>query len=273
MEIQQWRILLDPYDLAVRELIAKFEHLRYEFKSRGVYCPIEQVSGRVKSVSSILDKIHKKKIEMSEIEDRLEDLAGIRIICQFVEDIPKVVNLIRARSDMQVRYEKDYIDHMKQSGYRSYHLIIGYEVQTLDGPKPIQAEIQIRTMGMNFWCTIEHSLQYKYKQNMPMHIQEKLLKSAEAIVIVDKEMSSVREEIMDAQISMQMQANLISEILLAIQNLYKLANKRDLAKIQKEFYEVYQSNDIDKLERFHRQLDIIAEGYRAQSVDFACEEV
>lgn len=268
MEIQNWRDLLDPYDLAVKELTTKFEHLRYEYRSRGIYCPIEQVTGRVKSISSILDKMQKKQIDISELESRMEDIAGIRIICQFVEDIPKVVNMLRERKDMTVSHEKDYIDHMKTSGYRSYHMIVKYEVQMLSGPKTIQVEIQIRTMGMNFWSTIEHSLQYKYKHNIPDHIRENLLKSADAIVVLDREMSLVREEIMDAQNSMQHQANLVSEILSNIQNLYKLANKREISKIQEEFYEVYQENDMEKLERFHRQLDIISEGYRAQGLDY-----
>lgn len=273
MEIQIWRDLLDPYDLAVRELTTKFEHLRYEYKSRGIYCPIEQVTGRVKTISSILDKMQKKKIEVSEIEERMEDIAGIRIICQFVEDIPKVVNLIRSRKDMTVKHEKDYIAHEKTSGYRSYHVIITYEVHVMGGPKRIQAEIQIRTMGMNFWSTIEHSLQYKYKHNIPDHIRQKLLNSANALVVLDREMSSVRDEIMDAQNSMQHQANLISEILNNIQNLYRLANKREISKIQEEFYEVYRENDLEKLERFHQQLDIISEGYRAQGMNFSCEEL
>lgn len=268
MEIQVWRDLLDPYDLAVKELTAKFEHLRYEHRARGLYSPIEQVTGRVKSISSILDKMQKKKIEIDEIEERLEDIAGIRIICQFVEDIPKVVNIIRERKDMTVKHEKNYIDHMKSSGYRSYHMIISYDVQTMNGAKTIQAEIQIRTMGMNFWSTIEHSLQYKYKHNIPDHLKEKLLKSADAIVVLDNEMSLVRDEIMDAQNSMRIQANLVAEILLTIQNLYSLANEREIAKIQEEFYEIYREDDMEQLIRFHKQLDIIAEGYRAQAFTF-----
>ena len=273
MEIHIWRDLLDPYDLAVQELTAKFEHLRYEYKSRGLYCPIEQVTGRVKTISSILDKMQKKQLDITDLEERMEDIAGVRIICQFVEDIPKVVHMIRERRDMEIVQEKDYIEHMKESGYRSYHIIIRYEVQTMNGPKSIQAEIQIRTMGMNLWSTIEHSLQYKYKHNIPDHIREKLLKSADAIVLLDREMSAVRDEIMDAQNSMQHQANLISEILNNIRNLYRLANQREISKIQEEFYEVYRENDLEKLERFHRQLDIIAEGYRAQGIDFTCGEV
>lgn len=273
MEIMDWRNLLDPYDLAVKELVIKFEHIRYEHKARGIYCPIEQVTGRVKTVSSILDKMQKKNIEFSDLEARLEDIAGVRIICQFVEDIPKVVHLIHERTDMKVLHEKNYIDHVKSSGYRSHHVIIEYEVHTMKGTRKIQAEIQVRTMGMNFWSTIEHSLQYKYKHNIPDHLKEKLLKSADAIVMLDHVMSQVREEIMDAQNSMQLQANLVSEILNNIQNMYKVANNREVSKIQEEFYEIYLQNDLEKLERFHKQLDIISEGYRAQSLNFKNEEV
>lgn len=268
MKIQLWRELLDPYDLAVKELITKFEHLKYEHKARGLYCPIEEVSGRVKSVSSILDKLKKKNIELERMEQELEDIAGIRIICQFVEDIEKVVSIIRSRSDMSVVTEKDYITNEKTSGYRSYHMIVGYQVQTLNGPKNLKVEIQIRTMGMNFWSTIEHSLQYKYKQNIPEHIKEKLCNAADAILVLDQEMSQVRNEIMDAQNTMQIQSNIVAEILITIQNLYSVANKRDVTKIQDEFYEVYQEGNLEKLIRFHKNLDMIAEGYKAQGIEF-----
>lgn len=264
MEIQLWREVLNPYELAVKELIVKFEHLISEHRACGYYCPIEQVLGRVKTISSILDKAQKKHIKLENIEEKLDDIAGVRIICQFVEDIWKVVEIIKARTDMEVLSEKDYISNMKDSGYRSYHMIVAYEVQTMSGSKRIRVEIQIRTLAMNFWSTIEHSLQYKYKRNIPEHIRAKLANAADAILVLDNEMSSVRSEIMDAQNSFQIQANLVSDILNNIQNLYHLANKREIVKIQDEFYRIYELNDIEQLERFHKQLDIIAEGYRAQ---------
>lgn len=266
MEIQLWREILDPYELAVNELTVKFEHLMHEHRARGLYSPIEQVMGRVKAISSILEKAQKKQIALKEIEEKLDDIAGVRIICQFVEDIEKVVEIIRSRTDMTVKSEKDYIKNMKSSGYRSYHMIVYYNVQTLYGSKQIQVEIQIRTLAMNFWSTIEHSLQYKYKRNIPEHIRMKLTNAADAIIALDNEMSSVRSEIMDAQNSFQIQANLVSDILNNIQNLYHLANKREIVKIQDEFYRIYELNDIEQLQRFHSQLDIIAEGYRAQSL-------
>ena len=266
MEIQLWRSILCPYELAVRELIVKFEHIISEHRKNDLYSPIEQVSGRVKSVSSILEKMQRKHIPMERMEEEVEDIAGIRIICQFEEDIETVASLIQNRSDMTIKSEKNYLKHVKQSGYRSLHLIIYYTVETLNGPRKLQAEIQIRTMAMDFWATIEHSLQYKYKGDMPPHVAERLTNAADAIILLDQEISSVRDEIMDAQNSSQMQSNLEKDILNNIENLYRVSSEREITKIQTEFLRVFHTKDLKQLERFHRQLDIIAEGYRAQAV-------
>ncbi len=266
MEIQLWRELLEPYSLAVDEIVVKFEHLIGAYRKSGNYSPVEQVKGRLKSISSILEKCQKKGIAFEEFEDYIEDIAGIRIICQFTEDIYKVVDIIKNRADMQVKEEKDYLINVKKSGYRSYHMIVYYTVETLKGPKRLQVEIQIRTLAMNFWATIEHSLQYKYKKNMPENLQKKLLNAANAIVVLDEEMASVREEIMDAQNSFNHNARLVADILTNIQNLYKIANKKEVVKIQDEFFRVYQEGDLASLEHFSKELDVIAEGYRAQSL-------
>lgn len=266
MEIQLWRSILCPYELAVKELIVKFEHIISEHRENDLYSPIEQVSGRVKSVASILEKMQHKHIPMERMEEEVEDIAGIRIICQFEEDIETVASLIQNRSDITIKSEKNYLKHVKQSGYRSLHLIIYYTVETLNGPRKLQAEIQIRTMAMDFWATIEHSLQYKYKGDMPPHVAERLTNAADAIILLDQEMSSVRNEIMDAQNSSQMQSNLVKDILNNIENLYRVSSEREVIKIQTEFLRVFHTKDLKQLERFHRQLDIIAEGYRAQAV-------
>ena len=136
----------------------------------------------------------------------------------------------------------------------------------MEGEKELSAEIQIRTMAMNFWATIEHSLQYKYKENIPEYIQQKLIDASQAIVEIDQEMSDVRDEIMDAQNSHRKKENLVKDILNNIQNLYKVANKREVTKIQDEFYKVYMMDDMMQLKHFARQLDIISEGYRSQSL-------
>lgn len=266
MEIQLWREILSPYQLAVDELIVKFTHIIDEYRNAGEYSPIEQVNGRVKKISSILDKMNKKQLAIEEIEDEMDDIAGVRIICQFVEDIDKVVAIIRKRTDMEVKSEKDYINNSKESGYRSYHMIVYYDVYTLDGTKRIQAEIQIRTLAMNFWATIEHSLQYKYHGNMPEHVRERLYGAANAIVALDEEMSTVRDEIINAQNMFTIKANVVADILVNIQNLYRVANKREVVKIQDEFYRIFNMEDLEQLERFSRELDVIAEGYKAQSL-------
>ena len=266
MEIQLWHEMLAPYELAVIEMTAKFKHLIKEHRVKDLYSPIEEVSGRVKSITSILEKVKRKEISFEDIEEQIEDIGGIRIICQFVKDIETVAEIIRNRGDIIVKNEKDYISQIKESGYRSYHMIVYYVVETLSGPKRIQLEIQIRTMAMNFWATIEHSLQYKYKTHIPAHVRKRLSKAAEAIFALDNEMASVRNEIIDSQNNSTLQFKVVSDILNNIENLFRLTNKREVLKIQEEFYRIYMTDDLKQLRHFHKQLDIIAEGYRAQTI-------
>ena len=253
MEIQMWKEILNPYELAVEELQVKFNHMVKEYRQAGIYSPIEQVLGRVKSISSILLKAQKHNIDLNEIE-------------QFTDDIYNVADLIRARSDMEVITEKDYVKNIKESGYRSYHIIVQYKVETVKGTKIIPVEIQIRTLGMNFWAIIEHSLQYKYNGNIPKHVRERLTSAADAIYTLDNEMMSIHDEIIDAQNYVSTKANIVSDILNNIQSLYKVANKQEIIKIQDEFYEIYQTDDVARLQRFSRQVDMIAENYKAQSI-------
>ena len=109
MEIQLWREIIDPYRQAVDELVVKFNHIKQEYHNEGMYCPIEQVDGRVKKISSILEKCQRKGVPMEEIEEQIEDVAGIRVICQFVEDIDTVVEIIQKRSDMEIKQKKDFM--------------------------------------------------------------------------------------------------------------------------------------------------------------------
>ena len=266
MEIRLWREILDPYYLAVDELLVKFNHMIKECREAGEYSPIEQVTGRVKKISSILEKAQKKKINLEDVEERMNDIAGIRIICQFVEDIDRVVEIIQQRSDMEVINIKDYVENRKESGYRSLHINIYYNVETMHAKKRVQVEIQIRTLAMNFWATIEHSLQYKYKGNMPAHISERLQNASEAILKLDEEMSVIRDEIIGAQNSFNIKAGIVADVLNNIQNLYKVANKREVVKIQDEFYRVYETEDLDMLIKFHKELDLIVQHYRAQDL-------
>ena len=195
MELQLWREMLTPYELAVDELVLKFRHIIREYRNVGRYSPIEQVDGRVKSISSILDKMQRKKINVNDVEKELEDIAGIRLICQFVEDIDRVLEIIESRSDMEIKSHKDYISHSKDSGYRSYHVIIYYEVNTIYGKKRIQAEIQIRTLAMNFWASTEHQLRYKKDKVITSEMHARLKKCADIMADADYQMQKLAEEI------------------------------------------------------------------------------
>lgn len=198
----QWEIFLSPYKQAVDELKIKLKGMRSQFGIMSANSPIEFVTGRVKPLASIYDKSLDKDIPFEPIArlgNELQDIAGVRIMCQFVDDISKVAELIRQRNDMKVIEEKDYITHSKPSGYRSHHMIIEYPVETIQGRIVIVAEIQIRTLSMNFWASIEHSLNYKYKGVFPEEIKNRLQSAAEAAFRLDEEMSLIRSEIQDAQ--------------------------------------------------------------------------
>lgn len=198
--MDNWEEFLAPYKQAVDELKMKFKSIRAQFELLHDHSPIEFVTGRVKSVASILDKANIKMIPLENLETEMQDIAGLRIMCRFVDDIPTIVELLRKRNDFQIVEERDYISHKKPSGYRSYHLVIRYPVQTIQGEKNILAEVQIRTLAMNFWATIEHSLNYKYKGQFPKEIQIRLQRAAEAAYLLDEEMSKIKDEIQEAQV-------------------------------------------------------------------------
>lgn len=193
--IENWDEFLSPYGQAVDELKVKLKGLRNQYHSENLHSPVEFVTGRVKPVESILSKMELRNITYEHLEEEIDDIAGLRIMCQFVDDIQDLVALIRGRKDMKVVEEKDYILHKKESGYRSYHIIIEYPVEMIDGEKPLLVEIQIRTLAMNFWATIEHSLNYKYKDDLPEDLRIRLRKAAEAAFLLDEEMSQIRGEI------------------------------------------------------------------------------
>ena len=128
MAVNNWKSFLMPYEQAVEELKIKLKSIRKEYRRKNEYSPIEFVTGRVKEVASILEKANKFEIPIDRIGYELEDIAGIRIMCQFVDDIDKVVEILRQRRDITILYEKDDVRNVKPSGYRSYHMIIKYPV-------------------------------------------------------------------------------------------------------------------------------------------------
>src|SRR5690554_3865374 len=187
-----WKSFLLPYELAVGGFIIKLESMRKDFILKNASSPIEIVSGRVKSVSSILEKAQRLNIDFSRIKEEIYDIAGIRITCKYIQDVYKVFEILKTRRDVEIFIVKDYIKDPKPSGYRSLHLIAKYNVETLEGQIPINIEFQIRTHAMHLWASIEHSLKYKYYRNIPKEIQARLLSVAEVTNQLDAEMSRIQ---------------------------------------------------------------------------------
>ncbi len=182
----EWEKLLQPYVQAVDELKVKLRGMRTEFELAGVKTPVEFVTGRVKAIPNIEEKAVRRHIDLERLEQDMEDLAGVRIMTQFTEDIYKIVDLLRQRKDMVILEERDYVTNAKPSGYRSYHIVIEYPVQTITGEKKILAEIQVRTMQMNVWATIEHAINYKYDGEYTEEMTEKLREVAALSIRVDE---------------------------------------------------------------------------------------
>jgi putative GTP pyrophosphokinase len=197
--ITSWEQFLQPYELTVNELKLKLEGIRAQFQMKNMSSPIESVRVRVKTINSILDKAKRMDLSLDEIGDKMHDIAGVRITCQFIENIYSVVTLLKNRKDLEIIYERDYIATPKSSGYRSYHIHGYYYLETIDGSKKVLFEVQIRTLAMNFWATIEHSLNYKYQREIPVNISEKLIKASEAAASLDEQMSDIKNEVAEAQ--------------------------------------------------------------------------
>ena len=252
MKYEKWDEVLAPYEHAVEELKVKFKNIRKEFLTKGEYSPIEFVTGRTKKISSIISKAN--RLEAEDIEKEIEDIAGIRIMCQFVEDIYTLVDLIKARTDMTVIYEKDYITNFKDSGYRSYHVIINYPINSIAGYKEIICEIQIRTLAMNFWATIEHSLKYKYEHYIPKDVAERLRRAADAAFLLDQEMSEIREEI-------------IREVLVKIQELYDLGEISRAINYQRRLDRIDSQKDIKEIVALKEEIEEILQYYKNTRID------
>ncbi len=198
MESFNIKEFLLPYELSVQSFVLKFEGLKKQYRQKGLHSPMEIISGRVKSIPSIMEKLKRHGLGIQEIE-KIYDIAGIRIICKYKEDIYDVVNMIKNRRDITVIHEKDYVTQSKPSGYRSYHIIGRYLVETMDGTQPLNIEFQIRTNAMHLWATVEHRLRYKYRQDIPPRIQERLVRAANACSELDEEISAIRHDIEEAK--------------------------------------------------------------------------
>lgn len=247
MPVRKWNDFLFPYEQASEELKVKFRSMRNEYRRKNEYSPIEFVTGRVKEISSILEKAKKFNIPLDRIEFEMEDITGIRVMCQFVDDIEKVVEILRNRKDMQIIYEKNYIKNVKTSGYRSYHVIIKYPVNLAEGTKEILAEIQIRTLAMNFWATIEHSLNYKFRQSIPETLRGKLKAAAESAYLLDQTMMEIKEDIKDAQQLFEVKSSLVSDIMNNILTISSLGKEMESLRYQSELRKLIDEGEVKEL--------------------------
>jgi len=251
-----WKNFLLPYEQMVNELIVKFENIARSFEYSGEPSPIEHVYGRVKKASSILEKAKRKNIALKDLSRKVGDIGGIRLICRFVEDIDRIIYIIRSHDDLEIVKELDYVQNKKPSGYRSYHIKIKYKLYTMSGPKELFCEIQIRTLAMNFWATIEHSLRYKYKDNMPESIMDRLISSAEAAFKLDQEMSTIRDEILEVQRYQIVKNELVDQSMEKLDELEGSMETEKVNDLRNELHELLAEGDLFKIQEFYRRLRI-----------------
>lgn len=203
------------YKFAIEELRTKIEILQQEFHYIHDYNPIEHITSRVKSPESILQKAHRKGIPLSlpSIRENIRDIAGLRIVCAFVSDIYKVSEMLHNQSELVVAECKDYIKHPKPNGYRSLHLIVQVPVFMSDHTEKVWAEIQIRTIAMDFWASLEHKLNYKYNYQIPEPLLNELRAAAESIALLDEKMERINQEANHFKATLQSETEL-QELLL-----------------------------------------------------------
>ncbi|MFE7083983.1 GTP pyrophosphokinase family protein [Priestia megaterium] len=185
------------YKFAIKEIETKINILNDEFKFIHEYNPIEHVSTRVKSPQSILNKVLKKGLSPSfkEMKENIRDIAGVRITCSFIEDIYKVCDLIESQHDITVIEIKDYIKKPKPNGYQSLHLIVQVPIFMSDRIENVCVEIQLRTIAMDFWASLEHKIYYKYNKKIPKHIGDGLKEAALQAALLDRKMEQINHEI------------------------------------------------------------------------------
>lgn len=185
------------YSGALRELNTKIEIINEEFAIRLKSNPIEHIKSRLKTPRSIAKKLIKKGLEptLENALTHIDDIAGIRIICSFTEDIYRIATVIHAQTYMKIIKIKDYIQHPKANGYRSYHMIVEIPVFLSGKTEMTRVEIQIRTIAMDFWASLEHKIRYKFESEVPQNINEDLLECANIISSLDEKMLSLNNEI------------------------------------------------------------------------------
>ncbi|MDY8094666.1 MULTISPECIES: GTP pyrophosphokinase [Paenibacillus] len=185
------------YKFALDEMETKIEILKQEFQALHDYSPIEHTKSRLKSPESIMNKMIRKHSELSldAIKDHIKDIAGLRITCSFISDIYDVSNMLQRQSDLKILEIKDYIKNPKPNGYQSLHLLVQVPVFMSDCEELVCVEVQIRTIAMDFWASLEHKIFYKYNQSVPESLTRELKNAADSANALDLQMERLHREI------------------------------------------------------------------------------
>lgn len=196
-EEDEWNRALLLYDSVLREINTKLEILNNEFKQAHQYNPIEHITSRIKSPESIARKIRKKGLELTveNIVKYVNDVAGVRIICSFTSDIYRIASSISNQDDVTVLRVKDYIANPKPNGYMSYHMIVSIPIFLTNDVIDTKVEIQIRTIAMDFWASLEHKIYYIFEGKAPAGIKDELKECANIISFLDEKMLSINESV------------------------------------------------------------------------------
>lgn len=185
------------YSAAIREIQTKLEILNEDFNVRFARNPIHHIESRLKSSASILKKLKKKGCEISieSARKNLNDIAGIRVVCCYIDDVYDVADMLLRQSDIHLVKVQDYIKEPNYNGYRSLHLDLSIPVFLSESTEQVTVEVQIRTVAMDFWASLEHDLRYKSEKNIPADICKAMLESAAAIADIDVKMQEIYREI------------------------------------------------------------------------------
>ena len=191
--LQEYREMQQLYDGAIREIKTKLDILDEEFNVRFAHNPIHHMESRQKSIDSILGKLHKKGLPMTleAAREHIMDIAGIRVICYYIDDIYRVAEMITSQGDITPIRVRDYIAEPKENGYRSLHIVAKVPVFLSQRTENVPVEIQIRTIAMDFWASLEHRLKYKAQDDVPDGVQERLARCAETSAMLDREMQDI----------------------------------------------------------------------------------
>ena len=199
--VDSWQTVMFLYNSALKQVETKLEILNDEFQHVHQYNPIEYIKSRIKSPESIVKKLKRNGYEVTidNMVEHVKDIAGIRLVCSFTSDIYRLAEMIGRQNDLTVVSVKDYIKNPKESGYRSYHMIVSVPIFLTDRVVDTTVEIQIRTIAMDFWASLEHKIYYKFEGHAPAYISHDLQECAEIVGMLDAKMLSLNEEILEAK--------------------------------------------------------------------------